>query len=122
MRQAKPKLLNIACLLAVCLLGIAPLTLSSASANEYWETYMPPELAFADDLNQKVTVPERVNINRGSLNQLLVLPGFNEEIALKVIRHRPFEGVQDFYKKMPGLEKKNIDRLIQQIQPKVLFK
>lgn len=95
---------------------------AAAHAHALAETYMPPELAFADDLRQKVTIPEKVNINRGSLNQLLVLPGFDEEIALKVMRHRPFEDVQDFYRKMPGLEKKNIDRLIQQIQPKVLFK
>lgn len=116
-----PKSLNLACLLAISLLATL-LTPLQAGAHVYFETYMPPELAFADDLRQKVNIPEKVNINRGTLNQLLVLPGFDEEIALKVMRHRPFEGVQDFYKKMPGLEKKNIDRLIQQIQPKVLFK
>jgi DNA uptake protein ComE-like DNA-binding protein len=93
-----------------------------ARAAGLWDTYIPPEVAFADDLRQRVTVPEKVNINRGSLSELKVLPGFDEEIALKVLRARPFEDIQDFYKKMPGLDKKSIDRLIQQVQPKILFK
>lgn len=84
--------------------------------------YYPPEVAYADDLRQTVTVPEKVNINTSGLNELKALPGFNEELALKVMRCRPCESVQDFYKKMPGMSKKNIDLLIKQIQPKIQFK
>lgn len=93
-----------------------------ALAATYGEPYAPPELAYANDLRQTVTMAKRVNINQTGLNQLKVLPGFDEELALKVMRVRPFEGVQDFYRKMPDLSKKNIDLLIQQIQPKVMFK
>ena len=82
---------------------------------------MRPDLTYADDLRQKVTIPSQVSINHGTLNQLMVLPGFDEEIALKIMRNRPFKGLQDFYNKMPGLSRKNIDRLIQQVQPKLLF-
>lgn len=91
-------------------------------AATYWDPYIPPELAFADNLRQKVTVPRKVNINQGSLHQLKILPGFDEDIALKVMRNRPFVGIQDFYSKLPGLDKKRIDRLIEQVQPKILFK
>ncbi len=86
------------------------------------EPYAPPEIAYAHDLRQSVTVARRVNINKTGLNQLKALPGLDEELALKVMRVRPFEGVQDFYRKMPDLSKKNMDLLIQQLQPKVLFK
>lgn len=108
----------LACLWVSLFLGLLP---SVAIAEPLWATYMPPELTYADDLRQKITIPGQVSINHGSLNQLMALPGLDEEIALKIMRNRPFEGVQDFYKKMPGLSRKNIDRLIQQLQPKLLF-
>jgi hypothetical protein len=107
--------------LSACLVCLLPAS-GRAIAATLWDPYIPPEVAFADDLRQRVTIPAKVNINRSNLNELQVLPGFNEEIALKVMRGRPFEGVQDFYKKLPGLDKKNIDRLIEQVQPKILFK
>ncbi|WP_373531958.1 ComEA family DNA-binding protein [Vampirovibrio sp.] len=93
-----------------------------AWAATYWEPYIPPEVAFADDLRQKIALPAKININQGGLNQLKILPGFDEDIALKVMRNRPFVDIQDFYSKLPGLDKKRIDRLIEQVQPKVLFK
>jgi len=108
-----------------CLLICLVLTLNTsgtAMAAALWDSYITPEITFADDLRQRVTIPSKVNINHSNLNELKVLPGFNEEIALKVMRGRPFEGIQDFYKKLPGLDKKNIDRLIEQVQPKILFK
>ncbi len=84
--------------------------------------YIPPEIVYADDLRQRVTLPQRLNLNRAGLNDLKTLPGFDEELALKVMRNRPFEDVQDFYRKMPEVGTPRIDRLIQQIQPKVIFK
>lgn len=92
-----------------------------ASAATFWDTYVPPELAFQDDLRQTISLPQRINVNLDSLNQLKTLPGLNEDIALKVMRNRPYTDVQDFYRKLPGLDKKRIDRLIQQIQPKIKF-
>jgi DNA uptake protein ComE-like DNA-binding protein len=105
-------------------LGAAALSLlyvGTAKAASLWDPYIPPEVAFSDDLRQHVTVPDKVNINHGSMSELKVLPGFDEEIVLKVLRARPFEDIQDFYKKMPGLDKKSMDRLIRQVQPKLLF-
>lgn len=112
-RQTK----RLLCALSLALLMAAPM----AKAESLWATFIPPELAYSDDLRQKITIPTMVNINHGSLNQLMVLPGFDEEVALKIMRNRPFEGVQDFYKKMPGMSKKNIDQLIEHVQPKLLF-
>ncbi|HEY9688324.1 MAG TPA: helix-hairpin-helix domain-containing protein [Coleofasciculaceae cyanobacterium] len=90
-------------------------------AASLWDSYMPPELAYADDLRQKVKLPDKVNINRASLNQLEGLPGLDQELALKIIRHRPFENFQEFYR-MSGVEKKQLDRIIRQLQPKVIFR
>jgi DNA uptake protein ComE-like DNA-binding protein len=95
---------------------------SAAVAATMGQPYYPSEVAYADDLRQKVTMPTKVNINTSGLNELKSLPGFNEELALKVMRSRPCHGVQDFYKKMPGLSKKNIELLIKQIEPKIQFK
>lgn len=113
--------MRLACatILSVGLGGIAGTVATAATLQQ---PYFPPEMSYADDLRQTVTVPQKVNINTGGLNQLKSLPGFDEELALKVIRCRPCEGIQDFYKKMPGLSKKNIDLLIKQIEPKILFK
>jgi len=103
--------------------GIGIVSISSAAvAATNMQPYYPPEVAYADDLRQKVKVPEKININTSGLNQLKALPGFNEELALKVMRCRPCENVQDFYKKLPGMSKKNIDLLIKQIEPKIQFK
>jgi DNA uptake protein ComE-like DNA-binding protein len=101
---------------ATCVIQAQP-----AQAASLWDSYMPPELAYADDLRQKVKLPGQVNINRASLNQLEALPGLDQELALKIIRHRPFENIQEFYR-MSGVEKKQLDRLIRQLQPKVIFK
>jgi len=84
--------------------------------------YYPPAVAYDDDLRQKVTVPQKININTSGLNQLKGLPGFNEELALKVIRCRPCSGFPDFRRKLTGLSRKNIEMLIKQIEPKVIFK
>lgn len=94
----------------------------AAMAETHWDPYIPPELAFSDDLRQKITLPTKLNINQSSLTQLKILPGFDEEIALKVMRGRPFVDIQDFYSKLPGLNKKQIDHLIEQVQPRILFK
>lgn len=92
----------------------------SARAANYSDAYVPPEIAYAGDLAQHVTLPGRINVNKGTLNELKLIPGLDEELALKVMRGRPYADIQDFYKKLP-LDKKQLDRLIQQIQPKVLF-
>jgi DNA uptake protein ComE-like DNA-binding protein len=101
---------------ATCVIQAQP-----AHAASLWDSYMPPELAYADDLRQKVKLSGQVNINRASLNQLETLPGLDQELALKIMRHRPFENIQEFYR-MSGVEKKQIDRLIRQLQPKVIFR
>lgn len=93
-----------------------------AFAQMGWETFIPPEFAFRDNIHQKITLPKQLNINESSLTQLQILPGINEEIALKMMRGRPFSDVQDFYSRLPGMTKKQVDVLIEQIQPKILFK
>lgn len=96
----------------------------SAHAGLTMESYIPPEIVYADNLSQNVKLAPRGqkrDINHLSLNQLRMLPGFDENLALKVLRSRPFEDVQDFYR-LPGLSKQEIDRLIDQIQPLIIFK
>lgn len=107
-------------LTAVCLLGV--LNNSPALSATYWDPYIPPEVSYADHLRQRITIPKQIDINQGTLSQLKLLPGFNEDIALKVMRNRPFVDIQDFYHRLPGMNKKSMDRLIEQVQPKILFK
>lgn len=107
-------------LTGVFLMGV--LDCSPAFSATYWDPYIPPEVSYGDNLRQRITIPQHININQGTLSQLKLLPGFNEDIALKVMRNRPFVDVQDFYHKLPGMDKKSIDRLIERVQPKILFK
>ena len=85
------------------------------------DAYISPEIAYADQLRQKVKLNSKADINHVSLNQLKILPGVDENIALKVIRNRPYADVTDFYR-LPGLQKKEIEMLIRQLQPLVIFK
>ena len=102
--------------LMILLQGTQPVFALSA-----WENYIPPEIAYASDLKQKVTLPGRIDVNHAGLGELQLLPGFDEDLALKVIRLRPLASVQEFYS-LPGVNKKEIDRFIKQLEPKVLFK
>jgi hypothetical protein len=115
LKQGKP-------ILTAALAGMLMGNLPPAWAATFWDPYIPPEVAFADHLRQKVTIPAAININQGGLSQLKVLPGVDEDIALKVMRNRPFVDIQDFYSKLPGLDKKRIDRLIEQVKPHLIFK
>ena len=107
---------------AACMMMGAGILFPGAFAATDAVPYYPPAVAYVDDLRQTVIVPQKVNINTSGLNQLKGLPGFNEELALKVIRCRPCSGFPDLMRKVPGLSRKNIELLIQQIEPKVIFK
>lgn len=106
-------------LLGAC--ALLALLSPAAQAYSFRQSYIPPEIAYADDLRQKVTLPGKIDVNQANFNQLKLLPGFDEELALKLMRIRPIENIQDFYR-MPGLEHKQVERLIQMIQPKILLK
>lgn len=84
--------------------------------------YVPPEFVYADDLRQAVTLPGRVNINQASFNQLNILPGFDADLALKVLRSRPFKDMQDFYARMPASSHKQIDVLLERLQSSIRFR
>jgi hypothetical protein len=83
--------------------------------------YAPPEAMFAEDLHQKVTLPGRINLNQASLNQLAILPGFDVDLALKVMRSRPFSNLQDFYQKMPSSSHRQLNYLLDRLQALVNF-
>lgn len=102
-------------------LTIATLGQPGWSASK-WDSYVPPEMIYADDLKQTVTLPTKLNLNTVALNQIQILPGFDDDLALKVFRNRPYEGIQDFYRKVKGPDQKRMNRLLQQIEPKITFK
>lgn len=103
------------------LIALGALMMPAASGYSLQDSYVPPEIAHTEALRPRVTLPSKVNINTANLNQLSVLPGFDEELALKVIRHRPMAEIRDFYR-IPGLEPKYLERLIQSFQPRIIFK
>lgn len=84
-------------------------------------SYIPPEIAYAEDLKQRVSMPEKLELNTMNLGELKNLPGLSEDWALKILRNRPFADVQDFYKRMPGVSSKQLQLLIQQWQPHLKF-
>ena len=88
----------------------------SASARPY----ISPEIRYADQLRQRVELPERLSINTSTLNELMTLPGMDQSTALKMMRSRPFKSVQDLYN-LPLMEPREVRRLIEAIQPKIAF-
>ena len=102
-------------LLAICLAS------SSAWATSQRDSYIPPEIAFAEELQQKVKVSQQLNLNTMNLVELQTLPGFSEDLALKIIRQRPFSDFQDFYHRMPSVSNQQLKIFIQQFQSKLKF-
>lgn len=100
----------------LALLFISPAAFAYSATN----SYVPPEALHADALSGRVTVPRKINVNRAALSELVSLPGFDENIALKLMRIRPVENVQDFYR-LPYMRKQDIDRLIQGAQKRIDF-
>jgi DNA uptake protein ComE-like DNA-binding protein len=84
------------------------------------QNYIAPEIAYSRDLSQQVTVPQKVNLNRASLEILKTVPGLNEELGLKLIRIRPLQDFQDLYR-LPFIEYKAVQRLIRDLQSHVEF-
>lgn len=105
-----------AALLALLWLG----AVLPAMAYSYGEALIPPEVLYSRDLRQRVVVPGKVNVNKADLNELLSLPGMDENLALKLIRVRPLKSREDF-RKMPFISPRNIQLLLQQIENKIEF-
>jgi competence protein ComEA len=80
------------------------------------QPYLPPELEHASALSHRVAAPGPVSLNQASLAELMTLPGVTQSVGLKLIRIRPLQGWQDLYR-LPWLEQKQIQRLIEKIQP-----
>jgi hypothetical protein len=80
-----------------------------------------PEAEYADDLSQTITLQPRIHVNHASLNQLRLLPGFDSDLALKVMRSRPFVNMNDFYQKMPVPCKKRLGFMRARLQLVVSF-
>jgi DNA uptake protein ComE-like DNA-binding protein len=80
------------------------------------------EAQYSDDLSQNITLQPKININRASVHQLQLLPGFDSDIALKVIRTRPFVDMNDFYQKMPNACQKRLGYMRSRLQYVVSFR
>jgi DNA uptake protein ComE-like DNA-binding protein len=106
------------CLTVAWLLALT--SAPAALAYSYAEPAVPPEVLFSRDLRQRVVVPGKVNVNRADMNELLSLPGMNENIALKIMRVRPLKNREDFMK-MPFISPRNVQQLLQQIENKIEF-
>lgn len=101
-------------------LGICLSLPSTSWAYALQDSYIPPEVAFAQDLNQRVQLSEQFNLNTMNWVELKGIPGLTEDMALKIMRNRPFTDVQDFYKRMQAGKQLNL--WIQQLQPRLQFK
>lgn len=111
----RPLLLLILPLLTLCAMGFNPV-----QAYSFSESYIAPEVMYADQLAQKIQVPTKINLNRASFNEIKTLPGMDESMALKLMRIRPLENIRDFYR-MPWVSPKDVQVLIQRVQSRVTF-
>src|SRR5690606_16130027 len=100
---------------------VASLLIGRAGASAAWERYIPPEVLHARQLGQTVSLPATIDINHASLNQLKIIPGFDENLALKIIRVRPLAGVEDIID-LPGVSPHDMERILQHIQSRLEFK
>lgn len=110
------KKLALLSLFAVCFVVItAP---QQASAYAVSESYIPPEIVYKRQLAHRLHLPQRVNLNNAGLSELMTLPGFDENVALKLMRIRPVENIRDL-QNIPWTTPKQIKNLIDGIQHRV---
>lgn len=81
---------------------------------------MPPEVAYAHHLKERVRMPGQVDLNRASLEELKTLPGVDENIALKLIRLRPLQNLTDL-QRLPCVPENAVRRLTETLQTLVSF-
>lgn len=103
------------------LLGMLLLTPVSGWAYALRESYVPPDVAYAQDLSQRVQVSDQFNLNTMNWVELKGIPGLSEDMALKIMRNRPFSDIRDFYRRMPGVSGKQLNLWVQQLQPRLRF-
>jgi competence ComEA-like helix-hairpin-helix protein len=60
--------------------------------------------------NPNKAVPDRLNINNASPEDLQTLPGIGPKLAQRIVTHRPYRKIQDL-ERVPGFGKKTIERL-----------
>jgi DNA uptake protein ComE-like DNA-binding protein len=104
------------------LLAVALFLLLQPAAHAYslMQNYIPPEVLHGRHLKHRVAIPDKVNINRAELSELQTLPGLDEALALKIIRLRPFSGLQDL-RRIPMLSPPALNRLMDRYRDKITF-
>jgi hypothetical protein len=118
--EAKPLLGSIvfkSCCFLICLSVLCQPQV--ASGYEARKPYIPPEILHHRYTQTRFQQSLKVNLNRADLNELRTLPGMDESTALKLIRMRkegPYQGYQDL-SRLPYMDPKRLQRLIQRIQP-----
>lgn len=83
-------------------------------------SYIAPEVLHSDFLSHRVHVNRKININKASMQELMTLPGVNEDIALKIMRVRPVEDIKDL-KEIRYLSPKQIQTLIDAFTNRVAY-
>ncbi len=85
--------------------------------------FIHPDFLYSHQLQEKHTLSSQTNINHASFEELKILPGIDDNLALKLIRLRKtqtFQSNLDLYR-LPFMEKREIDRLISQLQQYISF-
>jgi hypothetical protein len=69
--------------------------------------------------NRRVVLPQKLNLNTATFNQLLTLPEVSEPIALAILAQRPFTNLADLDKLTNHFPKKRVEQVRQAISSRV---
>lgn len=83
-------------------------------------SYIPPEILHSNFLSHRVSVAKKININHASMQELMSLPGVDQNIALKIMRVRPIEDIRDL-SKIQYLSPKVVQQLIEGVKNRVAY-
>lgn len=93
-----------------------------ACAQDLGRPYFPPGLSeLARAQQHSLRVPNRVNVNRANLQELMTLPGVTESIALSLVRLRPFRGFDDLSRIQASLSRGKWLQLRQELSNRISF-
>lgn len=91
------------------ILNIVPsLSQQKGNDNDVIRSYKPPDIYNSTGPTIKL---QKLDLNKANLQQLLALPEINEDLALKIIRRRPLNYLNDL-EKLPYIDEKRMKIII----------
>lgn len=108
--------------LLYCLLIISVLCCVNMPVNAYdnrFPPFTPDRYDWHYKESRQLVLPQKLNLNTATFNQLLTLPEVSEPVALAILAQRPFTNLAELDKLTAHFPKKRVEQVRQAIGSRV---